>query len=30
MFLIGMAIGLVMGGNLGVILMALFKINKLH
>ena len=30
MFLIGLAIGLVMGGNLGVILMALFKINKLH
>ena len=30
MFLLGLAIGLVLGGNLGVILMALFRINKTH
>ena len=28
MFWIGFAVGVVLGGNLGVILMALFKINK--
>lgn len=28
MFLLGLCIGTVIGGNLGVILMALFKINK--
>lgn len=28
MFFIGLAVGLVVGGNLGVILMALFKINR--
>ena len=28
MFVLGLAVGLVLGGNLGVILMALFKINK--
>ncbi len=30
MFLLGLAVGLVLGGNLGVILMALFKINRSH
>ncbi len=28
MFWLGLGIGFVVGGNLGVILMALFKINK--
>ena len=28
MFVLGLAVGLVLGGNLGVILMALLKINK--
>ena len=28
MFVLGLAVGLVLGGTLGVILMALFKINK--
>ncbi len=28
MFWIGLAIGVVLGGNFGVFLMALFKINK--
>jgi hypothetical protein len=28
MFFVGLAVGLVVGGNLGVILMALFKINR--
>lgn len=28
MFWIGLAVGFVLGGNLGVVIMALFKINK--
>lgn len=28
MFWLGLGVGLVLGGNLGVIIMALFKINK--
>jgi hypothetical protein len=28
MFFVGLAVGLVVGGNLGVILIALFKINR--
>lgn len=28
MFILGLCIGTVIGGNLGVILMALFQINK--
>ena len=28
MFWVGMAVGVVLGGNLGVILMALFKASK--
>lgn len=28
MFFVGLAVGLVVGGNLGVILMALFKVNR--
>lgn len=28
MFLLGLCIGTLIGGNLGVMLMALFKINK--
>jgi hypothetical protein len=28
MFWIGLAVGVVLGGNAGVLLMALFKINK--
>lgn len=28
MFWVGMLVGLIVGGNLGVIIMALFKMNK--
>lgn len=28
MFWLGLGVGVVIGGNLGVVLMALFKINK--
>lgn len=28
MFLFGMSVGILIGGNLGVLVMALFKINK--
>jgi hypothetical protein len=28
MFWLGMSVGVVVGGNLGVLIMALFKINK--
>ena len=28
MFWVGLCVGLVLGGNLGVIIMALFKVNK--
>ncbi len=28
MFWVGMAVGFVLGGNLGVIIMACFKVNK--
>ncbi len=28
MFWVGLTVGLLLGGNIGVVLMALFKINK--